>query len=96
MDDVTLGELARRLDSMHTDVKEMRSSIVDHNDLTSVANSWTMLLAAHESKVDLQMQQVQTRIEQLEAWSTWAVRIVLGLVMSAVVGLVLLPGKLFG
>jgi len=96
MDDVTLGELARRLDSMHTDVKEMRSSIVDHNDLTSVANSWTMLLAAHESKVDLQMQQVQAKVAALEAWNLWAMRIVLGLVLTSVVGLVLLPGKLFG
>jgi len=96
MDDVTLGELARRLDSMHTDVKEMRSSIVDHNDLTSVANSWTMLLAAHESKVDLQMQQVQAKVAALEAWNLWAMRIVLGLVLTSVVGLVLLPGKVFG
>ena len=96
MDDVTLGELARRLDSMHTDVKEMRSSIVDHNDLTSVANSWTMLLAAHESKVDLQMQQVQAKVNALEAWNTWAMRIVLGLVLTSVVGLVMLPGKMFG
>jgi len=96
MDDVTLGELARRLDSMHTDVKEMRTSIVDHNDLTSVANSWTMLLAAHESKVDLQMQQVQAKVAALEAWNIWAMRIVLGLVLTSVVGLVMLPGKMFG
>ena len=52
-DDVTLGELARRMDLLHSDVKELRTSIVEHDDLTAVANSWQMLLQAHESNAAL-------------------------------------------
>ena len=87
--DVTLGELARRMDLLHADVKELRTSIVEHDDLSAVANSWQLLLQSHESRAELVRIGLETRITHLEAWNTWAVRIVLGLVLSAVVAVVL-------
>lgn len=94
-DDVTLGELARRMDLLHSDVKELRVSIVEHDDLTAVANSWQLLLQSHENQAKLITLQLERRLDGLEAWNTWATRIVLGLVLAAIVGVVLIdPGAI--
>lgn len=87
--DVTLGELARRMDLLHSDVKELRASIVEHDDLSAVANSWQLLLQSHESRAELVRVSIEQRLASLEAWNTWAMRIVLGLVLAAVVGVAL-------
>lgn len=95
MDEVTLGELARRMDSIHTDVKELRASIVDHNDLSTVAASWQSALQAHEARANLIFTQHEAALKELQAWQTWAMRLILGAVLLAIIGGVLVanPGQ---
>lgn len=89
MDDVTLGELARRMDLLHTDVKEMRSAVVEHDDLKSVANAWHLSLTAMESTSALKFQTLDTRVTSLESALRWVVMTVLAMVIAAVVGAVI-------
>lgn len=89
MDDVTLGELARRMDLLHGDVKELRGAIVEHDDLRAAAGAWHTALQAHENLADRRMTAVETRMDRLDAWHAWALRIVLGAVLVALLALVL-------
>lgn len=89
MDDVTLGEVARRVEALHSDVKEMRDRIVTHDDLRLVATAWEQLLTAHESNETLRITALDARVTVLEAFQTWAVRIVVGAVLVSAVGLLL-------
>lgn len=89
--DVTLGELARRMDSMHSDVRELRSAVVSHDDLKSAVGSWQLLLQAQEARQAVVITQIENRLVALESWNTWAMRIVLGAVLVAIIGLVVGP-----
>lgn len=76
--DVTLGELARRLDILHQDVRDMRSDLVKHDDLGVVNEAWRSALGRLEKDVS-----------DLQSWQTWATRLIVGAVILAVVGLAL-------
>lgn len=88
MDDVTLGELARRMESIHVDVKELRAAVVNHDDLAIATKGWDKALEAHEAFSAARAESMSSRISDLEAWQTWVVRIVIGIVMAAALGLV--------
>lgn len=47
-------------------------------------------LAAAQTLADLKHEQYDKKIASLEGWNAWATRIVLGLVLTSVVGLVVL------
>lgn len=98
-DDVSLGEVARRLNALHQDVRELRNSIVERDDLSATATAWEASLRAHEQKMDLRFtqsdlehRQLRRDIDTLQAWQTWAARIVLGAVLLAVLGVSLTLG----
>lgn len=101
MEDVTLGELARRMDSMHQDLRELRQVVVEHEDLTSVVEAWQGALAAqaklHEEQLASVRQEVSVntqKIDRLGGWVTWTGRVVIGAVIIAVIGLVILPAPI--
>lgn len=71
MDEVTLGEVARRVDALHQDFRDLKASIAMHDE------------------VERRFESVQKDIDDLEAWQTWAMRIVLGAVIVAVLSLAL-------
>jgi DNA invertase Pin-like site-specific DNA recombinase len=73
-DDVTLGELIRRLDALHRDVREVRTTV----------NTMQM----HE----VHIANLTRRIDSLESMAVWVVRSIIGLVITAVIGgLIVLP-----
>lgn len=88
-DDVTLGELARRMDALHDDIRELRSSIVEHDDLSSVATAWQAALAAQDTNHMLLVGQLRRDVEDLQSWQMWATRLVVGAVILGVLGLLL-------
>ena len=55
LDDVTLGELARRMEGLHIDLKELRLAVVERDDLQTVVAGWQAALAAHEINADLKV-----------------------------------------
>lgn len=85
MDEVTLGELARRMDALHSDVREMRKALVEHDDLQAIATGWAQALAAHEALAGARMKRAEDRISALEATQTWLVRSVIGVILAAVI-----------
>jgi len=74
-DDITTGELGRRLDVMNATLGGVQEKLGEAAQRD--ARDYVML-AEHER-----------RIKGLESWQTWALRVVLGLVIAAVVGVVL-------
>lgn len=75
---------------MHIDVRDLRDVVVKRDDLTAAASSWQMLLQSHEQFSAQRYAEVKARVDQLEAWQTWAMRLVIGAVLSAVVALVII------
>jgi hypothetical protein len=86
---VTLGELARRMDMLHTDLKELRSAVAERDDLATVTAGWQAALSGHEKQADLKWDAYDARVTALESWQTWAMRLVIGAVLSGVVALLL-------
>lgn len=86
---MTLGELGRRMDLMHADVQAMRSSIVEHTDLDTATRGWERALAAHEATSALRDGNLDHRLTTVEAWQTWALRLVVGAVLMAGLGYLL-------
>lgn len=73
-DDVTLGEVARNLATVNVTLGALNRSV---QDLTS------------KSAADfVRYEALEKRIAKIEAWKTWAERLVLGLVLTAVIALV--------
>lgn len=86
------GEISRRLDDLRGDVHRVSDRLdrlPDRDDLTALATAWQGALAASEALADTRHTHLEQRVTDLEQFQSWAVRIVLGLVIVAVVGLVL-------
>lgn len=74
-DDVTLGEVVRRLD----DLQRTTQQIVERLDRDYVR---------HDRVAEL-----ERRVSSLESTLTWTVRLIMGAVILALVGLVLTQGR---
>lgn len=85
MDEVTLGELARRMDALHADVRAMRSAMVEQEDVRTLASGWEKALTAHETLANARMERVEGRVGALEASQTWVVRSIVAVILVAVI-----------
>lgn len=72
---MTVGEIARRLDRMTARLDQLP----DAADLQAVAGTWLAQLQATDSRVE----ELQRRIVHLEEWQTWALRIIVGALLTA-------------
>lgn len=70
--DITLGEVGRRLDALTVALGGVQGTLGG--------------LVARDAGDHVKLATIADRVSTLEAWQTWAVRIVLGLVITAVVG----------
>ncbi|MFZ5852293.1 MAG: hypothetical protein ACOYY2_12995 [Actinomycetota bacterium] len=87
-EDVTLGEVARRLDAMHVDLREMRREVVNHDDLKAVATAWHLALETTEQRLSQRLDEHDKRIARFESWETWGIRAVGLVLLAAVLSLV--------
>lgn len=81
---VTLGEVARKLDTVVAAVDNVARRVEDRpswEDIKRIEDSWRTFVALE-----------QQRVTDLENWVTWAGRIVLGAILLAVLGVVLVGG----
>jgi hypothetical protein len=78
---VTLGEVKRHLESLSGDVHKIRDKV---DDLTS----WRDVQRV-EDGLKMQLGALEKRIAELEAWKTWTLRTVVGLVIVAGFGLII-------
>ena len=80
---ITLGEVARKVDSVASSVDTLSDRLSERpswQDIKRVEDSWRDKVAGAEQ-----------RVTDLEAWQTWAGRLVLGAILTAVLALVLVP-----
>lgn len=73
--DITLGEVGRRLDLMTATLGGVQEKLGG--------------LVAHDAGDRAKLEALTERVSNLEGWKTWAVRVVLGLVITGVIGLAL-------
>lgn len=99
-DEVTTGELGRRMNDMRTDVRELAAKVdqlVTRTDLQSASLAWQSALDGTERRleqkvdgavktIDEHQKAQDAAIAELADWQTWAMRVVLGLVAAAVIG----------
>ena len=78
LDQPSVGEIARRLDRMGARLDQLP----DAADLQAVAGVWLAQLQATDARVT----DLQRRITHLEDWQTWALRIIVGLVLTLTLG----------
>lgn len=74
-EDYTPGEMARALRALTRSTEQLAATVNE--------------LASRDRADLLRFEHLAQRIEVLESWQTWAMRIVLGVVITAAIGLVL-------
>jgi len=92
-DDLTLGELSRNIDSLRGDIHELTGKVetqtISKDTLSMIVSQWATSLAASEAQQASSTRQLERRIEDLEGWRTWALRIVIGVVIVALLALLI-------
>lgn len=83
--EVTLGEVARSLQELRQDVREIRGVVAERDDLHTVTESWKAALSAHERHAETRIATIESDVQELRAWQTWAGRLVLGAVVLAII-----------
>lgn len=81
--EVTLGEVGRKVDSLAESVKGLASKVDERpnwQDLKRVEDVW-------QAKHDAQTKDIAA----MSSWQTWAGRLMLGGVATAILGVVLVP-----
>lgn len=89
MTEITAGEVARGLELIRGDIKELAAEVRERPDWADVrrVESGLQLQIAHEAAKRTAAEATATKaIEHLEDWNTWAVRIVLGAMGTGLVG----------
>lgn len=87
-EDVTLGELNRKLDGLASSVQKLTDKMDDYpkwSDVGRIEKTLKDSIAAAIEQRGTVTGSLERRIVELEAWQTWAARIVIGLVLTGVV-----------
>lgn len=87
-DDVTLGELNRKIDGVAGAVKDLTDKLDNYPrwpDVKRIEEQLGRNLRAAIEQRDTVVDGLKLRITDLEAWQAWALRIVVGLVISGVI-----------
>ena len=86
MSEPTPSELGRRLDDIKTDVRHIAirlDTVPDQGDLQNVASVWLATLESSITRVDSGVAENRRRVEAVEAWQTWALRLTTGGILTA-------------
>lgn len=93
----TPSELGRRLDEVRGDLRHISDRfdrLPDQQDLANVASAWMTSLTALEQHTATRVDHLNRRVDALDAWQTWAVRILLGaLLVAGVTALIAYGGR---
>ena len=96
----TVGEIGRSVDRLEkeiggvrSDIKSLAEKVPTKEFIDALERSFQTNLLATEGKFNAKLEAVETKVNDLEAWKTWTLRLVLGLVVAAVMGLILVTGN---
>lgn len=89
MTEITAGEVARGLELIRGDIKELGAEVrerPDWQDIRRVESGLVLQIANERASRAIEYTSTSKAIAQLEDWNRWAVRIVFGAVATGVIG----------
>lgn len=96
----TLGEIGRSVDRLEKeiggvrgDIKQLEEKVPTKELVQAMERAFQASLEKTEEKYDTKIDAIALQVNDLEAWKTWTLRLVLGLVIAAVMGLVIVTGS---
>lgn len=104
-----MDEIKREIADLHTEVKdlaalqnqqalkqqELTSAVSRTNEILTEIRGAFAELAARTATAD-RVKNLEEKIRGLEAWNQWAARLVFGIVIAALLGLVIVKGGITG
>lgn len=88
-DEITLGEVARKVDDLAGKMDALATNVADRpswQDVRRIERGWEDRLIAAVKQREIVTRSQDHRITDLQAWQTWAGRLVGGGVISAIIG----------
>lgn len=96
----TLGEVARSMSRLENEIGNVRKDIRSLEEkvptrelIAATERAWSSNLHALEERMLDKTAALEEKIEDLENWKTWTLRIVMGAVIMALMGLILTAGS---
>ena len=96
----TLGEIGRSVDRLEKeiggvrgDIRQLEEKVPTKELVAAMERAFQASLASTELRWDAEISLVKTKVDDLEAWKTWTLRLILGAVLLAVLGLVVVTGN---
>ncbi len=89
MDEITAGEVARGLELIRADIKELAAEVrerPDWQDIRRVETGLQLQIANEATARQLERLAADKAIKGLEDWNTWAQRLILGALGTGLVG----------
>lgn len=89
MTEITAGEVARGLELIRGDIKELGAEVrerPDWQDIRRVESGLVLQIANEKAARVIETAAITKAIAQLEEWNAWAVRIAFGAAATGVIG----------
>lgn len=96
----TLGEIGRSVDRLEKeiggvrgDIRQLEEKVPTKELVQAMERAFQASLNSTELRWGAEINTVKAQISELESWKTWTLRLVLGVVIVAVLGLVVITGN---
>lgn len=96
----TLGEIGRSVDRLEKeiggvrgDIKQLEDKVPTKELVQAMERAFQSSLVSTELRWGAEINTVKNRVDDLESWKTWTLRLILGMVIVAVLGLVVISGN---
>lgn len=96
----TLGEIGRSVDRLEKeiggvrgDIRQLEEKVPTKELVAAMERAFHASLAATELRWDAEISLVKTKVDDLESWKTWTLRLIMGAVLLAILGLVVVTGN---
>jgi hypothetical protein len=96
----TLGEIGRSVDRLEKeiggvrgDIRQLEEKVPTKELVQAMERAFQASLTSTELRWSAEIDGVKAQLNDLESWKTWTLRLVMGLVIAAVIGLVLVSGS---
>ena len=96
----TLGEIGRSVDRLEKeiggvrgDIRQLEEKVPTKELVQAMERAFQSSLVSTELRWGAEINTVRSRVDDLESWKTWTLRLILGVVIVAVLGLVVIGGN---
>lgn len=98
-DQPSLGEIGRSVDRLEKeiggvrgDIKQLEEKVPTREFIEAMERAFLASLSATETKWSTKIEHIEDKIADLESWKTWTLRLVVGAILMAILGLVVISG----